>query len=93
MLIMRTDASKRYTDVATDTMLWLDLARTHTSHNGSGEHAHSIERALTAQLTATHALCACLVPPGRLLFPVVATAVALMGCFCNKLMNDSLVAK
>ena len=51
MLIMRTDTSKRYTDVATDlapdTMLGLDLARTHASHNGSGEHAHSIERALS----------------------------------------------
>ena len=54
MLIMRTDAilsSKRYTDVATDTMLGLDLARTHTSHNGSGEHAHSIERALSYPTT------------------------------------------
>ena len=51
MLIMRTDASQRYTDVATDTMLGLDLARTHASHNGSGEHAHSIERALSYPTT------------------------------------------
>ena len=29
-------------------MLGLDLARTHASHNGSGEHAHSIERARSA---------------------------------------------
>ena len=49
--------------------------------------------ALPAAGPATHALCACLIPPGRLLLPVVATADALMGCFCNKLMNDSLVAK
>ena len=39
--------------LAPDTMLGLDLARTHASHNGSGEHAHahSIERALSYPTT------------------------------------------
>ena len=32
--------------------------------------------ALPAAGPATHALCACLIPPGRLLLPVVATADA-----------------
>ena len=41
----------RYTDVAPDTVLGFDLARAHASRNGGGEHAHSIERALSYPTT------------------------------------------